>query len=64
MDHALVDWHDIAAHHDCEADVALRRVFKCPVATKQCSISAAHTGQMIDETLAHLAHAIAQPVTR
>ncbi|HWB87486.1 MAG TPA: aspartate aminotransferase family protein [Bryobacteraceae bacterium] len=66
MDHAPVDWHDIAAHHDFNADVRMRRwmieqgVFLFPVATKQCSISAAHTESLIDETVSHLPQALAQ----
>jgi glutamate-1-semialdehyde 2,1-aminomutase len=70
MDHAPVDWHDIASSHDFEADLAMRRsliergIFLFPLATKQCSISAAHTAQMIDETLAHLSQAITQPVAQ
>jgi glutamate-1-semialdehyde 2,1-aminomutase len=70
MDHAPRDWHDIAANHDFAADVAMRRaliergVFMFPLATKQCSISAAHTAEMIDETLTHLSQTIAQPVAQ
>lgn len=70
MDHAPVDWHDIAAHHDFDADVAMRRslieegIFLFPVATKQCSISAAHTEQMIDRTLSLLSQTIAQPIAQ
>ncbi len=66
MDHAPVDWHDIAANHDFDSDVRMRRamiehgVFFFPVGTKQCSISAAHTEQMIDETLACLSPALTQ----
>ena len=69
MDHAPVDWHDIAAHHDFDTDVAMRRslieqgIFVFPVATKQCSISAAHTEQMIDRTVSLLSQAIAQPIS-
>lgn len=56
-DHAPVDWHDLAAHHDFILDEqtrqeAIRRgVYIFPVATKQCSISAAHTSDDIDFTL-------------
>ena len=70
MDHAPVDWHDLAAHHDFDADLAMRRsmieqgIFVFPVATKQCSISAAHTEQMIDDTLSLLPLAIAQSVAQ
>lgn len=68
MDHAPVDWHDIAEHHDFDADLRMRSalieqgIFFFPVATKQCSISAAHTDEMIDETLSLLSQTIAQPV--
>jgi glutamate-1-semialdehyde aminotransferase len=41
-----------------------RGIFVFPLATKQWSISAAHTEEMIDETLSCLGQAIAQPVTR
>jgi glutamate-1-semialdehyde 2,1-aminomutase len=51
-------------HHDFERDVALRRaligagVFLMPIATKQCSISAAHTAADISVTLAHFDKAV------
>jgi glutamate-1-semialdehyde 2,1-aminomutase len=51
------DFHDILERHDFERDVALRRaliragIFWVPIATKQCSISAAHTQEDIDVTL-------------
>jgi glutamate-1-semialdehyde 2,1-aminomutase len=51
------DLHDIIQRHDFERDLALRRaliergIFFIPIATKQCSISAAHTEADIDETL-------------
>jgi glutamate-1-semialdehyde 2,1-aminomutase len=57
MDHMPRDWHDIASHHDGEMDVAFRRalidegIYFFPVATKQCSISAAHTEEDIDHTI-------------
>jgi glutamate-1-semialdehyde 2,1-aminomutase len=56
MDHEPRDWHDLAQHHDYELDDRLRRalleqgVFFFPLATKQCSISAAHTAEDIDQT--------------
>lgn len=68
MDHSPADWHDIAAQHDFEADLRMRRlliergVFVFPVATKQCSLSAAHTEEMVDETLRALGHALAEAV--
>jgi glutamate-1-semialdehyde 2,1-aminomutase len=69
MDHAPVDWHDIAAHHDFGADVAMRRalvergIFAFPLGTKQWSISTAHTEQMIDETVASVAQALAERIS-
>lgn len=51
------DLHDIIEHHDFELDVRLRRllvergIFFVPIATKQCSISAAHTEEDIDFTI-------------
>ena len=57
MDHSPVDWHDLAENHDFKADVALRQamvnkgIYFFPVATKQCSISAAHTESDIADTL-------------
>jgi glutamate-1-semialdehyde 2,1-aminomutase len=68
MDHPPVDWHDIADNHDFGSDVRMRRamiehgVFFFPVGTKQCSISAAHTEQMIDETLLCLTQTLSQVV--
>jgi len=58
MDHAPIDWHDIAEHHDMDFDVRYRRaliergVYHFPLATKQGSISAAHTFDDIEATLA------------
>lgn len=49
MDHIPRDFHDLLAHHDFDRDLALRHamidkgVYFVPVATKQCSISLAHT---------------------
>ncbi len=57
MDHAPKDWHDLASHHDFSLDLAMRRamvdrgVYFFPVATKQCSISAAHSEGDIDATI-------------
>jgi glutamate-1-semialdehyde 2,1-aminomutase len=59
-----VDFHAIMEHHDFERDLALRRaliergVFFIPIATKQCSISTAHTAADISETLAQFDHAL------
>jgi glutamate-1-semialdehyde 2,1-aminomutase len=59
-----VDLHDIIEHHDFDRDVALRRalidlgVFLVPIATKQCSISAAHTADDIRLTLTQFERAV------
>jgi glutamate-1-semialdehyde 2,1-aminomutase len=58
MDHAPADWHDIVEHHDFETDLEMRReliadgIYFFPTATKQCSISAAHSENDIDHTAA------------
>lgn len=57
MDHLPVDWHDLAQHHDFALDERLRQevikrgVFAFPLATKQWSLSAAHTADDVDATL-------------
>ncbi|WP_417310702.1 aspartate aminotransferase family protein [Devosia sp.] len=57
MDHAPVNWQDIALNNDNERDLAYRRamieagVFHFPAATKQSSISLAHTDDDIDQTI-------------
>lgn len=57
MDHEPVDWHDLADNHDFKLDLILRQslisrgVYFFPQATKQCSISAAHSADDIDWTL-------------
>jgi glutamate-1-semialdehyde 2,1-aminomutase len=64
MPAAPVDFHDILEHHDFDRDVELRRalielgVFFVPIATKQCSISAAHTADDISLTLAQFDRAV------
>lgn len=66
MPQVPVDFHDILEHHDFERDVSLRRelidlgVFLVPIATKQCSISAAHTAEDIRFTLAQFERAVAR----
>jgi glutamate-1-semialdehyde 2,1-aminomutase len=66
MSHPPRDLHDIAANHDFVRDLALRRaliergVFLIPVATKQCSLSAAHTVADIDFTLEQLDDSISE----
>ena len=58
MDHAPRDWHGLASHHNYALDDQFRRalieegVFFFPVATKQCSISTAHTSEDVESTLA------------
>jgi glutamate-1-semialdehyde 2,1-aminomutase len=70
MDHAPRDWHDLAAHHNGEMDVAFRRtlieegVYFFPVATKQCSISAAHSEEDIDRTIQAAAKALRMALPR
>ena len=54
IDHAPVDWHDLADNHDFDKDLQTRRCrggLRFPLAAKQCSISAAHTDEDIDFTL-------------
>ncbi len=57
MDHQPQDWHDVAEHHDMELDVRYRKalieegIYHFPLATKQGSISVAHTDADIEETL-------------
>jgi len=59
------DLHDIICHHNFEKDLQLRRalvdagVFFVPIATKQCSISCAHTVADIDFTLEQFERAVA-----
>jgi glutamate-1-semialdehyde 2,1-aminomutase len=65
MPQVPVDWHDILEHHDFDRDVQLRRaliergVFFVPIATKQISISAAHTAADIALTLKNADEAVA-----
>jgi glutamate-1-semialdehyde 2,1-aminomutase len=64
MPEAPVDFHDIIERHDFARDVELRRaliergVFVVPIATKQCSISTAHTAEDIDFTLEQFDRAV------
>jgi glutamate-1-semialdehyde 2,1-aminomutase len=59
------DFHDMVENHDFEMDVAVRRalislgVYVVPVATKQWSISCAHTEADIDFTLEKFEEALA-----
>ena len=69
MDHCPTDWHDLAIHHDFETDLAFRKllidrgIYVFPQATKQCSVSAAHTAGDIELTLKQMEEALAQAVT-
>ncbi|MDA1140164.1 MAG: aspartate aminotransferase family protein [Planctomycetota bacterium] len=57
MDHQPRDWHDVAEYHDMGLDVRYRKalieegIYHFPLATKQGSISVAHTDADIGETL-------------
>jgi len=57
MDHCPKDWHDLAANNNFDLDGRMRQeliprgVYFFPVATKQCSISFAHTAEDVDQTL-------------
>ena len=65
MAHAPVDWHDILEHHDFAFDRRYRAaliaegIYQFPLAAKQGSVSAAHTGQDILDTLAATRKALA-----
>lgn len=60
MDHVPNDWHDLAEHHDFTYDELFRRalirrgIYLFPLATKQISVSAAHTKDDIHQTLEHV----------
>jgi glutamate-1-semialdehyde 2,1-aminomutase len=64
MDHCPADWHDLASHHDFSLDERLRReligggIYFFPMATKQCSISFAHTEENVRLTLERVKHAL------
>jgi glutamate-1-semialdehyde 2,1-aminomutase len=64
MDHTPRDWHDTAEHHDMERDLAYRRalidrgIYHFPQATKQGSLSFAHSAADVDETLARTREAV------
>lgn len=66
MDHLPTDWHDIAMHHDFDLDTAFRLnlidrgIYVFPLATKQCSISAAHSKADIEETLRRVEDSLLQ----
>ena len=66
MDHEPRDWHDILEHHDMASDESVRRrllesgIYWFPLATKQISISAAHTRDDIRVTLDRVAEVVEQ----
>ena len=57
MDHAPQNWTDVISHNDMALDKRYREaliekgIFHFPTATKQGSISFAHTAEDIEETL-------------
>lgn len=65
MDHLPVDWHDLASHHDFTLDERVRQeairrgIFCFPLATKQWSLSAAHTAEDVKSTLRAIDAAVA-----
>ncbi len=65
MDHCPKDWHDLANHHNFEKDTVFRRllvdrgIYVFPQATKQCSLSAAHSVTDVDLTLRQIQFALA-----
>jgi glutamate-1-semialdehyde 2,1-aminomutase len=63
------DWHDLAEHHDFNRDERMRRLLieRCiyffPLATKQCSISFAHTENDIEVTVKQLEYVLSLEAT-
>ncbi len=70
MDHCPRDWHDVAGHHDFGRDERMRReligrgVYLFPLATKQCSISFAHSEEDIEVTLDAIGKSLSAASTR
>jgi glutamate-1-semialdehyde 2,1-aminomutase len=64
MDHCPRDWHDLASNHDFSRDERMRRtliergIYFFPLATKQCSISFAHSSSDIEMTLQEIRSAL------
>jgi len=64
LSHCPRDWHDLASHHDFSRDERMRRaliergVYFFPLATKQCSISFAHSEEDIEVTLEQVARVL------
>jgi glutamate-1-semialdehyde 2,1-aminomutase len=70
MDHCPRDWHDLAQCNDFALDEEMRRtliergIYFFPQATKQCSISAAHTERDIEVTLEQVEQSLAACIER
>ena len=70
MDHRPVDWHDLASNQPFEADEIMRReliergIYFFPLATKQGSISTAHTSEDIVLTLEAWDAVLASPAVQ
>lgn len=68
MDHCPKDWHDLATHHNFEIDTIFRQmlvecgIYVFPLATKQWSLSAAHSKTDIELTLRHMEDALIRAV--
>jgi glutamate-1-semialdehyde 2,1-aminomutase len=66
MDHCPKDWHDLAMHNNFEKDTIFRRllvdrgIYVFPQATKQWSLSAAHSAADVDLTLRQIRFALAR----
>lgn len=64
MDHEPADWHDLALNHDFPRDEQFRRrliergIYFFPLATKQCSLTAAHTEEDVDRTIDAIAESL------
>lgn len=64
MDHCPQDWHDLASNHDFALDEAMRReliqrdVYVFPLATKQWSISFAHSEEDVEFTVQRFKEAL------
>lgn len=64
MDHPPLDWHDLATHHSFKLDSRMREnliddgIYFFPMAVKQCSLSAAHRTEHVEETLEKIERAL------
>ena len=69
MDHCPRDWHDLASNHDFARDERMRRaliergIYFFLLATKQCSISFAHSSTDIALTLEEIRNALSLTAT-